>query len=194
MGTVQWTLGKDDEIEEIASIGYSVRPSEDGTLTLKLIYQVTLAGRSEKESVELPVQLEPTPMHFGGSRWWGRCPLAKDGRPCRRRIAKLYLPPGGRYFGCRHCYRLTYKSAQEHDKRVDWFRRNPDALNDVLRKGPKGMSIADLTVVIKALRFGELRASVKLTVSQSSWHVNWSDHPTPLSAHPRVGPMQQAGS
>lgn len=32
---------------------------------------------------------------------------------CHRRVGCLYLPPGGNYFGCRHCYDLTYRSSQE---------------------------------------------------------------------------------
>jgi len=44
-------------------------------------------------------------------------------RPCRRRVAKLYVPPGGHLFGCRHCYDLTYKSSQESDKRVSALKR-----------------------------------------------------------------------
>jgi hypothetical protein len=28
-------------------------------------------------------------------------------------VGKLYLPPPGRCFGCRHCDRLTYTSCQE---------------------------------------------------------------------------------
>jgi hypothetical protein len=31
-------------------------------------------------------------------------------------VGKLYLPPGGRYYGCRHCYDLTYTSCQESHK------------------------------------------------------------------------------
>jgi hypothetical protein len=31
-------------------------------------------------------------------------------------VSKLHLPPGGRYFGCRHCYDLTYTSCQESRK------------------------------------------------------------------------------
>ena len=39
------------------------------------------------------VTTEPT---YGGRRWWFLCPLARqDGGPPRR-VAKLYLPPGGR--------------------------------------------------------------------------------------------------
>jgi hypothetical protein len=47
---------------------------------------------------------------------------------CGRRVAKLYLPPGSRYFGCRVCRRLTYYRAQTHDKRVDALRKNPELL------------------------------------------------------------------
>jgi len=36
-----------------------------------------------------------------------------NGRGCGRRVGKLYLPPGGRYFGCRQCHDLTYTSCQE---------------------------------------------------------------------------------
>jgi hypothetical protein len=41
------------------------------------------------------------------------CPLRVDGRSCGRRVGKLYLPPAGGYFGCRHCHDLTYTSCQE---------------------------------------------------------------------------------
>jgi hypothetical protein len=39
----------------------------------------------------------------------------EDGGPARR-VAKLYLPPGGRYFGSRQAYGLTYTSCQESGK------------------------------------------------------------------------------
>ncbi len=45
-----------------------------------------------------------------------------EGRPCGRRVGKLYLPSGGRYYGCRHCYRLTYTSCQESRKCESAFR------------------------------------------------------------------------
>jgi hypothetical protein len=31
-------------------------------------------------------------------------------------VRKLYLPGGGKHFGCRHCYDLTYTSCQESHK------------------------------------------------------------------------------
>ena len=40
-----------------------------------------------------------------------------------RRPTKLYLPPGGKYFGSREAYRLTYQSCQESGKFNGLFRR-----------------------------------------------------------------------
>ena len=63
--------------------------------------------------VRMDVALTSMPTQFGGCRWWFRCPLMRDGAPCLRRAGKLYLPPNARYFGCRQCYDLTYRSSQE---------------------------------------------------------------------------------
>jgi hypothetical protein len=65
------------------------------------------------EPVTLPVHLATTAPRFGGIRWWFVCPLIIDGRECGRRVGRLYLPPGCRYFGCRSCYGLTYRSRQD---------------------------------------------------------------------------------
>jgi len=66
--------------------------------------------------MDYPVGLTTTPLPWGGVRWWFVCPLVVSGQACGRRVGKLYLPPGGRYFGCRHCYDLTYTSCQESHK------------------------------------------------------------------------------
>ena len=39
--------------------------------------------------------------HFGGVRWWFRCPLTD------RRTSTLYLPPGARGFASRQAYGLS---------------------------------------------------------------------------------------
>ena len=74
--------------------------------------------------MELPVSLTRTYPHFGGVRWWFTCPLIRDGMACNRRVAKLYLPSGTEYFGCRHCHSLTYTSCQDSHR----F----DALHEIL--------------------------------------------------------------
>ncbi len=68
-----------------------------------------------------------------------------------------YLPPSARYFGCRHCHELTYRSAQEHDKRVDAFRRNPAALR-TLMDDPKALSLSQLLLALKASRLADRRS------------------------------------
>jgi len=58
------------------------------------------------ERVECMVRLVSTRPNYGGRRWWFLCPLVG------RRAAKLYLPPGGRLFGSREAYGLTYAFCQ----------------------------------------------------------------------------------
>src|SRR5262249_54119938 len=141
-GSLRWLRGQ----EETGSISYTVR-SAGTDLLLVLSYTFTATG----QTVEEPVQLESTPMRLGGVRWWGRCPLVVEGRPCRRRVRKLSPPPGGNYFGCRTCYRLTSQSAQEHDKRVDSLRRHPEALAAIVNN-PAGALDNRLILALKALR------------------------------------------
>jgi len=90
-----------------ASINYQVVVEWDQPV-ITLSYRI-----GGKEDVSYPVQTEVTAPHYGGQRWWFSCPLFRNGLPCQRRAGKLYLPPGAKYFGCRTCYGLTYRSAQE---------------------------------------------------------------------------------
>ena len=71
--------------------------------------------KTEKE-MDDPIKLESTKLHWGSDRWRFICPLIKNGRPCYRRVGKLYLLPGYEYFGCWNCYELTYTSCQESHK------------------------------------------------------------------------------
>ncbi len=67
---------------------------------------------------------------FGGRRWWLRC-------RCGRRVAALYLRPDANHFACRTCHNLTYRSVQQHDRRVDSLRKNPaEALRLLRERGP----------------------------------------------------------
>jgi hypothetical protein len=72
-----------------------------------------------KTWVDYTIELVSKTCRFGGLQSWFVCPIIRDGVACKRQVEKLFLPPGGRYFGCRACYDLTYRSAQEHDQRVD---------------------------------------------------------------------------
>ncbi len=74
-----------------------------------------------RSRVEEAVHLQTTQPNFGGVRWWFSCPRTVDGEECHRRVGKLYLPPGGRYFACRHCLDLTYESCQKSHRHDGLF-------------------------------------------------------------------------
>jgi hypothetical protein len=141
-GSVRWLQGD----KETASLSFLVGSVDD-----RLVLTLTYAWRpldGEVQEVEEHVLLERTPMRFGGFRLWACCPIVVAGRSCLRRVWKLYMPPGVGYFGCRRCNRLTYRSVQEHDKRVDFLRRNPKALAATMHdRTLKGLNLA-----FKALR------------------------------------------
>src|SRR5262245_46981160 len=119
------------------SITYQVDALDPERPFVRLSYTLTHAGTEEREALAYRVALTTTSPRFGGLRWWFVCPLVVNGRACGRRVGKLYLPPGGRYFGCRGCHRLTYHSAQTHDKRVDALRKHPELLEAILAN-PRG--------------------------------------------------------
>lgn len=51
---------------------------------------------------------------------------------CGKRVAKMYLAPSQTEFRCRHCLRLTYRSAQQHDARENYLIRHPEELQKAL--------------------------------------------------------------
>lgn len=81
---------------------------------LRLSYKLHRTG----EDVDYAVRLATSPLPWGRDRWSFLCPNLSCARACR----KLYLPPWGRYFACRLCHRLTYRSAQEAHKLDGLFR------------------------------------------------------------------------
>lgn len=56
------------------------------------------------------VTVATTAPHYGGVRYWWLCPN------CGRRVADLY---GGKYFWCRTCHGLTYRTAQAGSADID---------------------------------------------------------------------------
>lgn len=129
--------------EKTAALDYEVRTVERNGW-LRLCYTIT-SWRGEKAQYDYHLRLQTTTPHFGGLRWWFTCPLSVNGHSCGRRVGKLYLPPGGRYYGCRHCHGLTYHSCQESDKRVSALRGDPEAILAALASSDAG-------VVIRALK------------------------------------------
>jgi hypothetical protein len=136
-GSWRWVYHSGKE----SSISHEVNTLDRVCPFVRLSYTLTRAGTEEGESLNYSVDLTTTRPRYGGLRWWFVCPLIVNGCPCERRVGKLYLAPGSRYFGCRHCYRLTYTSAQTHDGRVSRLRRNPALL-----------AASQLILALKALR------------------------------------------
>jgi len=101
VGGWQWTR----DGEKVASI--NLRAEED---RLHLTYRVRVGG-GEWEDVVETVRIVRVPCRFGGARPYFICPGIVNGIACGRRVAKLHGP--GRYFLCRHCYRLAHASQGE---------------------------------------------------------------------------------
>jgi len=87
-----------------AAIGYEVNTEDRQKQCVRLFYAITRED-GEKTCIDYQIALQTIHPHFGGKRWWFRCPR-KD---CNRRVKILYLPPGEHYFLCRVCHELMYK-------------------------------------------------------------------------------------
>ena len=119
-GTFTWTRAG----TVTGSISYSVnRDTTPPTVELRYRWR-------DQEDIQLPIRLQTTRPTFGGHRWWFTCPLIVSGVACNRRVGKLYLPPGARYFGCRRCYSLSYESCQEAHQLARCFDRLAQLLPD----------------------------------------------------------------
>jgi hypothetical protein len=77
---------------------------------LHLSYRVRIDG-GDWEDVDETVRIVRVPCRFGSSRPYFICPGVVNGMTCGRRVGKLHAP--GRYFLCRHCYRLAHASQSE---------------------------------------------------------------------------------
>lgn len=145
-GSMTWRDSETDE--QTSSISYEVNTVNPAFSWVRLYYTLTRTG----ERMDYRIRLVTTQPNFGGLRWWFICPLVVNSRGCDRRVGKIYLPPGGKYYGCRHCYDLTYTSSQESDKRVSWLRRNPEALH-ALVNNCDNVDSSRLFLAMKALRW-----------------------------------------
>jgi len=99
------------------------------------------------------VELTTTDLPWGGVRYWFVCPL----QGCYRRVGCLYLPPGGKYFGCRHCYDLSYESQSEWHRDKGMFER----LAGMMQDSYPGLNWEDMRDMLEdrpALHWGRLAA------------------------------------
>ncbi len=143
-GNCRWS---DWQGNEVASIGYAATGD-----AIRLYYTIRRFNQ-EPEEVSYQVPVVWVPCNFGGQRPLFVCPGTRCGE---RRVAKLYLPPGGRYFLCRRCHDLSYRSRQEYNKQDALWRRDPEAYLAMLREklrrlrsrkpapAPRAISLRDL--------------------------------------------------
>jgi len=133
-GTLTWTRVSTGK--QTASVGYHVNTLAGETGTIRLDYTTTRRADGQKTHSDYAIGLTTTPLPWGGLRWWLLCPLVVSGRACGRRVGKLYMPPGGRYFGCRHCYDLTYQSTRDchqHERIARLIGWDPEDVREGLR-------------------------------------------------------------
>lgn len=123
-GLITW---KNSFGEQTGSIGIQVTVDNEMFRGNYVRFMSTMTNYStgEKTDVDYKVDLVTITCNYGGIRYWFICPLVVNGQVCNKRVSKLYLPPGAKYFGCRTCHNLTYQSCKEHDKRVDALLRDP---------------------------------------------------------------------
>jgi hypothetical protein len=107
--------------EKTGSIGFTVS-TEPGDEYIRFQYTHTDNYSGEKSGLDYRARLTWTPCYYGGRRWWFICPLIINAKVCSRRVGILYLG-GGKYFGCRHCFNLTYESCKESHTYDRLFRK-----------------------------------------------------------------------
>ena len=120
--------------QRTAGIAFRVKPSDVPEIFyLYLFYDVVRQGKPEPYEQPIPIEIRRQRI---GRRYFFRCQLW-----CRAsRVRKLYRPTTQTVFGCRACHKLTYRSAQEHDKGTDLFRGDLAFLSAAVQAGsPKAI-------------------------------------------------------
>ena len=147
--------------ERVPTAGYAGKfewRNADGTAVLASILftfitstrvRLDYAWGDDALPTTVPFDLVTLPTPKGGTRYQAVCPLIVDGVTCRRRTTRFYLPPRARYFGCRVCHQLVYRTQQGHDKRVSALLAS-GRLRD-LSENPAGLSITTLGLILAAI-------------------------------------------
>ena len=122
-GTFQWSVGG----EPIATVRYAIIAS-DGEPAIQVTADDYREGQAGRLTQTFPLTAVKT--FPGRSRLFAICP------DCGGRMAKAYWPRGREGYACRKCSRVSYPSNQREDKRVNYFRKNPEACIAALHSGP----------------------------------------------------------
>lgn len=139
LGTYTWTLA-----DGPCELHFNIRPNYEGGLWLYLEH----VNIDSSWFIDQQVNMHMTAIPRGGRRWWMECPIVKGHAggyplPCGKRCAVLYLSTKLRKFGCRKCLDLTYRSSQTHNKKIDKFRKDPEAYRRAVLKAYEKMESLD---------------------------------------------------
>ena len=143
-GTIEWR-GKNRGDFCHAAARFVVGPVFGGARRLDVVFS---RAPDEPQNLAKNLTLESYAPNFGGVRWFFRCP------ECERRVAKLYLAADPGRIGCRRCLGLQYRSAREHDSRIDRLRRDPEALLAALQAPPTPSGFHRMVLALRALDRG----------------------------------------
>ena len=94
--------------EQVGAVGLHIDAGES------VRFDFTQTRNGEARRVSVAAWLERTHCHFGGSRWWWRCPN------CSRRCARLFIVTGG--LGCLSCLRMAHRSQRMSPIDRSWRR------------------------------------------------------------------------
>jgi hypothetical protein len=149
--------------ERVSSI--SMRGGED---RIVLSYRSRI-GSEEWQDVAEPIPIRWVPCRYGGQRPYFVCPGIVNGVACRRNVIKLYC--AGRYYLCRHCYRLTHASRNEDScdralRRANKIRMGlggEPGYEAMIPRRPKGMWRKTYDRLFEAVIESESRAEERLT-------------------------------
>lgn len=97
-----WRTGEGEQ--DSATVRARVTTRLSTRVTISLAYTVRLDQESHEVDETIHVIKAD---HKDGGNWWIQCPAQVNGQPCSRRVGVVYLPPGARVFGCRHCHDLA---------------------------------------------------------------------------------------
>lgn len=105
-GTLRWTCRG----EPSGNINYACDMRDPDNAVMELRFNVTRRSTGERKDYVQHVPLTYTQPHFGGRRWWMRCPITGE------RVAKLYVPDEGDLFASRKAWRIGYRSQRVTDR------------------------------------------------------------------------------
>ena len=106
-GQITWTNTLDNE----SNISFAIDLTNKNNMYIELEYKIKdNSGDSEWKNIKQKYPIVTTPCNYGRVRYWFQCLVYNQGVYCGRRVGKLYLGSGSKYFACRHCCNLTYLS------------------------------------------------------------------------------------